>query len=528
MKKVFIPIILGLIISSKSISAQSKVDLSSVYDSLKDAEYEDVITKLDQIKNNDLTFLQAKHYLKGLSYSRLQDYPRAIYEYKLSISKGNKTGDLYYELGQALYAENDLNLARKAFIQAANLNTKKSQSNYYVAHISQILEEFKVSKKYFEEILKDNEASKDLKQFSRFQLAESLLSMARPSNEAATIVEKYVLPQMNKALEEDKKSETAKDIEKRITEIQKEFGLDPNLMRNGKEIPEKRFNISFSQEMKYDNNYTLTSELPETKESQADTYILTSEVSLSYSFIIDRKFIIKPSLTLEKIYNTNRDDEEIYSNDANNIDGDIKFSLENKMFGKPSSIYFSVGHEYNAEDRESNKSIIFNSRSNILEAGVRFKYFSVGDSHFKIKTKNLTSYSESLNYDATTFSIDQTYMLSKSLLLFLAVYNSNNYINDESQNTTSNTFRIDYIKPNLFPKITANLGLSYTLQNYEDTTKDEQRGTETTLTYNLKLSRDVTKDLSCDFEYNYTKASSELEESNYSKHETSFKLNLSY
>ncbi|EQC46265.1 tetratricopeptide repeat protein [Bacteriovorax sp. Seq25_V] len=502
-------------------------DLSNVYKSLKDGEYEKVISSLESIKSTDKKFLSTKFYLLGLSYSRLQNFPMAIANYKLAVSEGNNANDLWYELGQALYAENELQLSRKAFFRSAKGDYNRAQSNYYIGHISQLLDDHKNAKKFFEEILKDPKAELEMQQVGRFQLAESLLQMARMKADTATYVEKYILPQMEIALKTIPKNETARDIERRIVEIQKEFGLDPALMRNGRPRPDSKPQYSFTQSFTYDSNFTLTNDLPENISTSKDTFIIESVLGISTAFDFKRRFIIRPSLDLTKTSHTDRDSASVYASDGYNINPKLRTSYEHKAFSAPASLLLDVSYEYQAEDRLAQKSVIFNNRTTSFTVGERFKYFQKGETTFKIKNKYFRSYSESLHNDSVSFSIDQILIHNKALYVILFLHNEIKYINAESNNVSSNTLRFDYIKPNFFSKTNLSLGLSNTWQTYEDTTKDEVRGVETTLSANMKLSRQVRKFFSVDLEHIYTKNSSDLETSNYSKNETTLSLNLS-
>lgn len=509
-------------------SSWAQVDLSKVYKNLEEANYEDVIQMLDTIKSKDKKFLEAKYFLKGLSYSKLQEYTLAILEFKKSIAAGNQAGEVFYEFGQVLYAQNELTLARKSFIRADEKNFKSAQSLYYVGHISQLLEEHKNAKNYFAKILKDDQASTEIKQIARFQMSESMIILARESSHPEVVVEKYILPQFRAALAIDKESQIAKDISKRISEIENEFGLNPNLYKNGRAIPQNRFNLSFSHELKYDNNFTLTSDLPESSQTKVDTFINTSNLKMDYTFIAKRRVAIKPYLNFEKVVHSNREESQVFASDGYSINTGTKFSYEHKAFKNPASLLLNFDYEYNAEDRNSQKEAIFNDRNYSVEIGDRVKYFSFGETSIKLKFKTLSSYLDTTNYTSTIFSIDQVIVRNKSLFVLLLLNNKSNYENNISSNTNSTTFRIDYLRPEFLPKTMLNLGVSATMLSYEDTDKDETRGIEKTYAYNAKLSREIRSYLTLDAEYIFTQNESLVDASNYTKHETLIKLNLTY
>jgi hypothetical protein len=102
------------------------------------------------------------------------------------------------------------------------------------------------------------------------------------------------------------------------------------------------------------------------------------------------------------------------------------------------------------------------------------------------------------------------------------------YFNNIANSTKNTLIRFDYISPEILPKINLNLGLSRTWLSYEDVSKSAARGTETTTDVITKFTKTVSKIVSADFEYIYTKNSSELEDSSYTKHETKFQVNLNY
>ena len=518
----------SLVFGCLYLSTVNASDLTSVYNNFKNGNYVKVIELLDVKKQSDKKFLSTKYYLKGISYSRLQDYQSAIENFTLAVRNKSKSADLYYELGQAFYAQNELEQARKSFFRSAKNGFQKAQCNYYIGHISQLLDEHKNAKKFFAKILKDKTASESISQIARFQLAESLLHMAREKKEAIIYVKKYILPQMKKALSINKKSSTAKDITKRISEIEREFGLDPNLLVNGKRIPAKRLSINFSQSVAYDNNFTLTNDLPGNQQSQMDTYIFETSASTSYKYIYKRRYIIEPGLEIDNTLHSDRQEATIYSSDQYSITPSLDTSLAHKAFGKPAKLIFNIDYEYTAKDRESTKTKIFNNRTISFDLGDKFKYFSVGDTTVKLGRDLFRSYDESLDTDKNTFSIDQLIIKNKNIFVALYQRDATTFINDETNDTVSNLIRVDYIRPEIFPKINFNLGISNTWLTYEDPTKTETRGTETTLATTFKLTKTVSRLVSVDLDYTYTKNTSELEDNNYTKHVTKFDFSINY
>ena len=77
---------------------------------------------------------------------------------------------------------------------------------------------------------------------------------------------------MKKALEELPRSALAKDISDRIRELERQYNLDPNIMRNGRPLPEKRWSLGFSQELRHDRNITLGTDVPSSAATQKESF----------------------------------------------------------------------------------------------------------------------------------------------------------------------------------------------------------------------------------------------------------------
>jgi len=502
--------------------------MTQVYSKLEKGEYESVIKLLDQSKLKSKKFLSTKNYLKGISYARLQDFENSVDYFKRAVKTGNKTADIYYEVGQGLYALNELEQSRKAFYRSAKLNYQVSQSYYYIGHISQLLDEHKNAKNYFSKILKRKDASENLIQIARFQLSESLLHLARTKSDTKSYVKRYILPQLNKALEINKKSATGRDITRRIAEIKKEFGLDPNLLVNGRRIPDKKITATLSQAFAYDNNFTLSNDLPGNLQTKQDTFVFTTVANVDYTAVFKRRYLITTGLNLENESHGNRQTSDVYSSDSYTLTPSVETKFAHKLFNKPANLLFNLEYEYKAKDKNGIKEKSFNNRTISFDLGEKFRVIKYGDTTVKFGRDQFRSYDELLNFDKTSISIDQlVYYRGKMYLLYFQTDKSD-YFNNIANSTKNTLIRFDYISPEILPKINLNLGLSRTWLSYEDVSKSVARGTETTTDVITKFTKTVSKIVSADFEYIYTKNSSELEDSSYTKHETKFQVNLNY
>ena len=77
----------------------------------------------------------------------MKRYDLAIKRFKFIKSKSFTPREFFFEFGQANYATNNLEEARKAFQTSARQNFQKSSSLYYSAYISQIMEDYPEAEK---------------------------------------------------------------------------------------------------------------------------------------------------------------------------------------------------------------------------------------------------------------------------------------------------------------------------------------------------------------------------------------------
>jgi len=234
-------LLFSTLLFSTSINAQS-AGLEEFNKFFNDGQYNKAIKALELIKLSDNQNGE-KEYFTAISYSKLQEYDMAIVHFENAIKRSNQSKDLYYEYGQALYAANELKASRKAFKKSIEKKFNTAASQYYVAHISQVLEEYNEAKKEYLDLLKNPDADLKIKQIARFQLAETELLLLRETNSDAEklklTVEKTIIAQMKLAYNLEKTTQLASEIDGRIQELEKEFDLDPNLLVNGKRISPK-------------------------------------------------------------------------------------------------------------------------------------------------------------------------------------------------------------------------------------------------------------------------------------------------
>lgn len=503
--------------------------LIEAFKQFKMGSFTGTLEALEKFKTKNPKLLATKKYLEGLSHNRLQDYDLAAEALTEAGKADHDAEDLYYELGQALYADNQLARARAAFIKSHENGYMVSSSLYYMGHISQILYENDKAIVYYDEILRDEKKDIRIRQIARFQRAESMLLMAedRPGVEIKKLAEETILPQLRRSLDEDKDSSVVADIQRRILEIQTKFGLDPNRMINGRTISTKKMNLFVSQKLRTDDNITLANDQPTVATTKQSSLISDTTASGSYSWSFKRKYAVTPEIRFQNVHHFERNIPAVFTNDRYTITPTLRTRYEHTMFGKMTSTLFNIGYDYAAQDKLAIQEKSFFSRSLTYTLGQRIRLISYGDTTFRFRIKKYDAHSDNLSNDTTGFSIDQIAVLPNShLMIFNFSFDSVDNYNNPIASTASMTLRTDYVMSNIFPQWNLDLSLSYNALDTKE--QSDVRGTEVTLSPAVKLTRRVFNKYRLIFEYAYNTKSSDSPDSEYQKNLMTFELRYDF
>lgn len=522
--KIVVP--LALLIST-SINANSLEEFQKQF---KDGKYTQALIALEALPYA-YNPLASKAYLTGITYSKMQEYDKAIVQFELAIRENNKNSDLYYEYGQALYASNELKKARNAFKTSAQIKFNSPASLYYVAHISQILEEHVMARDYYTRVIKDNKSDAKMKQIAQFQLGETLLTIAREKSDLPEDlnrrVERFILPMLTSAYNLDKRSTLAPEINQRISEVMQEFNLDPNILANGRKITSKRFKGSLNQKIRMDDNVSLVNEENNVQQTKKSSFIFESEAFASYDLILKKRFIISPEARFTFIQHTNQKDSEVYQNDSFIMNFGLKNKFEHKVKNLPASFIFDVDYSRTQKDWQAQKKREYYAQSTTITVGESFNYFDFGDTTFKFKRKKYTGANEAISNNTTVFSADQIIFLPiQHLLIALVEANYIDNINVPSSNTNTYLFRFDYIIPEIFPTYTLSAALGATMTDTLE--QKETRGTEMSLNPSIDIAKDLTDKSTISFNFDYTKSKSDSPDYTYGKSVFTAEYNYSF
>lgn len=499
-------------LSTSYIHAQNIEDF---YKSFKTSNYRQALSTLELIQFAE-DKISTKYYLEGLTYSRLQEFDKAIASFEKAVQLKNDAPDLYYELGQAYYAANDIKKARLAFTQSAKLNFNRANSLYYVGHISQTLEEYKEAKTAYMSIIKNKKSDEKVLQIARFQLAETLLSMARETKAVEKITDRYVIPLLRQAYDTDRTTVVASEIQLRIQELINEFKLDPNTMLNGRKINPDRYALSLAQRIKFDTNVTLANDQATVTQSKKESYIFETEGYGKKDFVFKKRLITSPDIRVVYTQYSDAKNATVYQNNSYLITYALRNRWEHTLWQKPASFLFDIERNYTARDKNKEKKRTKYATSQSFMFGEKFRFFGVGETTLKYKYKDYTAYLDTLNNKTTTFSLDQT-IFTKNQHLIIVLFSADfvDTYNATSNSTDSYLIRLDYLIPEIMPQYT--LGFSLTSTFLDTKEQSSTRGIEKTFAAALDVTRDITNNLKANFNYELTQSTSKSETYEYKK-----------
>ncbi|MBT3235681.1 MAG: tetratricopeptide repeat protein [Bdellovibrionales bacterium] len=508
-------------------TAYSATPLEDIYRSYKAGSYQKTVNLLNALKPKAYPLATTEYWL-GLSHARLQDFATAIPHFKQAIKVGGPQADIHYELGQALYAMNELASAVSSFKKSIQKKYKTTASLYYVAHISQILEKHSDAKKYYTKLYKYKGVDKRMKQVALFQLGEVFVALAAKKNQQRKLIKKYVLPLLDKAVTIDPSSIVSKDIRKRKKELMAHHQLDPYLMRNGEQLSKKNYHLLLTETIKYDTNSTLSTDDPSKQATKEQTTIFETMANADYRFLLFKRIALTPSLLLTHSYYGNRQSADVYTNDSYSITSTVRSKLFHHLFKRQANFLLDASYTYSARDWTATKKVEYYDRATTITIGEKIKYFSWGDSSLKFKLKMATGHQSSIDKSSYALSLTQVVIMPWGHLgVGIVSIDDLQYTNDSNSDNRTYLSRFDYIGPNLW-------GSKYSINGsltaiWLDTKEQKaSRGVEFSYTPGVKLSYQVKKSVGLSLSYEYTSNSSKQSDYTYTKYVTAVELSANF
>ncbi len=450
---------------------------------------------------------------------------KAYYFYKGKEKDKQRPPALLFSLGHAFYGNNKLKEARKAYLRSAKQGYQKQTSHYFVAYISVVLEDYKNAIKYFQVLKTDPETPHQLLQIALFQLGESYLNEAEERKaDTPQYVKARVVPYLEQSVSLDKKSKVGLDASKRLHEVLTKYRLDPNIMITGKKIPEKRYQVFLTQNITYDNNMTLATDLPTLQATSKDSYIFKTTAQAGYQFYHQQRYTLVPALTLNLTRHTDQDSSSVYQNDGHDYTLALKTRTEHFAFDKPAGLGLDLDYNKVEKDYRGIHDPEYFSKAYSISVSDSFSYFKLGGSVVSYKFRKSSSYTAAQDNSSQTLTLVQTHVRpNQHLMIFLFMGTFTRLPNTPTSDTDSYLMRMDYIIPEIMPKYILNPSMTMT---FLDTKQQKAtRGIEKTYNPVIKLVRKSGDHLQTSIFYSYTNNQSKNEAANeYEKTQYGFEM----
>lgn len=467
------------------------------------------------------------NYMKGISYARLNEFVLSIRAFERALQAKFKSDDIYYEYGQALYADEKFLKARLAFKKSVKKRYKIAVSLYYIAYISQQMKDYKKAVAFYDLIEKlPNEEKKDVIQASRMQVADIYLEQIKEVSDKEKSIKEYVLPQYRKALDWDHSSSMAFDIRSKIERLERQFGLVLFKMRNGRLTNRPPYILSTTYTYGMDNNVngknltTLTN-----PENEAAAYHQLS-VFGRYSLYPNNIISIAPEFSLD-IQRYVSEDSSIYANNRNTYSFGGTINYEHSYFKRPAT--FSVNASYGATQNDSDEDKVIEPSDTSLSFTVseELEFIKNWPSTFRYRLTNIKDANNVLNGNTTNLIWEQLVLMRYLTLFTYMSLDSTHYDTAAAQasDTSGYTARLDLIFSSLLGLFDLNLFTSLTSTNFVN---QPAKGTLVLSSMGAGLSYKMTKKWYLSFNYNLDSQKADLTSDVFSKTLSTFSLNYVY
>jgi tetratricopeptide (TPR) repeat protein len=475
-----------------------------------------LLSKVERKPDMDSSQKGMIFYWKGIAYNKLQKFDLASQEFTKAIGLKYKAKDIYYEYGQSLYAQNELEKAKGAFRKSAAMKFKINSSFYYVGSIEQTMEQYAQAVKSYRKVAPND---REVAQPAAFQIAEILLIQAKKKTQTKQIVQEFVIPQFDLALKIDPTSKMVSEIKKRRQDLLDEFDLDDQKLVNGRRLPEKRTSLKFQETLSFDSNViTEADEAPSkaTPENKA-SYLAKSVFQFNHTLSLLRRFVFIPEMKVTHDYYFSNNAPNIYKNNQYSLIPRAEIKWEHSLFSAPATLVSESDFTYQAKDVRQTKTLSFYGRTWTFALGEKFQIFPFGETNLKIKEKIFYGQLQTSESKTHSISLTQNFSLPAGhLLLFLGSMDLTRLQYDKTSETNSYTFRFDYIIPD-WKGYRPSAAFSWTI--LDTMLQKDSRGIENTYAPSVAIAKNFGDYHELALKYDFTKNSSKAKTTNaYTKH----------
>ena len=458
---------------------------------------------------------------KGLCLSRIQSFEQAISAFQEAIKLGGDDPDLNYELGQALYATQQLKLAREAFRNSVAKGYKTGTSTYYIGFIEQILENYRSALKEYRAILRLKNDPERVKQAALLQIAQLRLNLAQENKHREdrlnTLINK-VIPFYKRVADYDPHSVAGVEANAQLTQIQQEVAREQSTtFQSGVPIPLQNWVLRVSEDLRYDTNVVTKANDSILQISNAGSYFSRTNTYARYDFNIKRSWVISPEVDISYTKYSNQTEPFSFQNDNLNSNASLKARYEHTFFKLPAAFNFNSDFNYFMRDWQFNHSLPFYSRFYNFTLSERLPLFSFGGTTFSAGMKLFSSQDGSQNALNPTVSITQNFQLNHggglSLTLMTDYNRARNAFYDRRDYRATTGLSI----PHLIAQF--DLFCVFDITFVDNINQRATRGIEKTISPSLILSRTFMSRLTLNLNYAYiTNLSDDQQLYAFSKH----------
>ncbi|MBF0363587.1 MAG: hypothetical protein HQK49_21380 [Oligoflexia bacterium] len=472
-------------------------EIISIY---KNGDYSKVIEKIDSLLMNDNSFKQnylvTTYYLKGLCYSRIRDFNKAVKNFELALKNNYLKEDIFYEIAQAYYALRKLFISQTFFEISYKKNYMPIHSLYYIAYIRQLSTQYELAIQTYQKI---DEKNKNLFQVANYQIAEIYLLQSGEIKDYAVKkneIKNKIIPQLEKARMINENSFQAKEIVSKIEFLKKRYQLNDNNYVNNK------IKLLFQHKNEFDSNVIYQPEQPTARAEHQSSIKHDNIFKISKRLQLNDNYSSTPVLKLNYLYHSlHRNVPEVKRNDTYYINPKIDAARLHTLFNKPATTTLTTDYSYVAQDYYKESKLVFNNRTFSVYLEEKFHLFSTGESKVELKGKFYSARDYLTDYRVFSILLTQNTSIKRDyfLISMLNVDFTDSY-KDTFNSQNSYMLKNDILISDLYKSINLNAGFGFTLT---DTKKQQStRGYEQNYNPSISLSKGFFNDF-LDVKLNY-------------------------
>ena len=520
---------------SQKVNASIQQYLLDVYSLFNKGDYQQTINKLIEIETNNEDQLESDRdvrglvaYWKAITYSKMNEYDRAIKFFEQAIDLKYNSKDLFYEYGQALYVSEKLNKARLAFRKSVKLKYKMAVSLYYIAFISQQLKDYKKAVSFYNTVekLPDDEKN-EVVQASRMQIADIYYEQVRKRPNSYESIKKYVIPQYEKALKWNETSSLANEIKNKIETIKRKFDMELFQMRNGRNTARPPYFLKFNTLYgTNDNVNNLDNDSRESSTDEVGSSYYTLGLFGRYTYYPNNMFSIAPEIRAIKTKYMS-EVSEIYAKDNSKFNFNVKLNYEKTFNNAPATTYFDFIYGVAEDDSDADKQL----DKSFIEKGISLseerQFWRGNPTTLRLKYIEydyVDELSEESN-NVSSFIWEQVLNLSSFTIYLYNAYDMTRYSENNTTDTNGLTIRMDLIFPTLFNWFNPILYASNTSTSYIN---NDSRGETSLTTLGLSINRPISKRWYLTMDFSSSMQSGQLDSDSYEQQNMSLNLDFVY